>query len=375
MYEMAEGVDKVPEAKAPEKPAEQVQDEDAEPELVGEKPAEPVKAAETAKPPLKASDLRKAYDASKAKVAELIKENAEIKAKMNDPAKEAESLKLVNEKLAAAEKRLADYETETQFTNYEKSAEYREKYYQPYVAAYAKGREWVGKLTIENEDAPRRGTAEDFDKLMASYVNDPGGTMKVMEQMFGTAQYPSVLKHVQQVEDFNEARVGALEKFKTEGKQKLGERQTQAQSEARRQSEFFKKQRESDIEKKPAWFKPIEGDPEHAAMLERGRNDADFLFNLGKLKDENGQPVELSVEEKIAFHAAAANKVAAFDGVVYRLGKARAELKELRQKLKEYEASEPVGGRSRRVNGNEIPSGGNTIDGVWAELNKRARPV
>ena len=71
------------------------------------------------------------------------------------------------------------------------------------------------------------------------------------------------------------------------------------------------------------------------------------------------------------------NKVAAFDGVVYQLGKARAGTRETCSKNSRgiRGRAEPVGGQSRRVNGNEIPSGGSAIEGVWAEMNKRAKPV
>ena len=178
--------------------------------------------------------------------------------------------------------------TEDAVHDTEKAGRNIEEKYQPCVSALRRrAREWVGKLTIENEDAPRRGTAEDFDKLMASYVNDPGGTMKVMEQMFGTAQYPDVLKTLSsRLRTSTRPGVGAHGKIQNRASRSWASARPR-RSRERWRPERVQKQRESDIEKrKPAWFKPIEGDPEHAAMLERLGGMTRILFNLGKLKDD-----------------------------------------------------------------------------------------
>jgi len=92
-------------------------------------------------------------------------------------------------------------------------------------------------------------------------------------------------------------------------------------------------------EKYKNWFAPEEGDADGNDLLTKGRQLADRMFS----PTEETRPK--TPEEAVRLHALIYNKAANHDRLALRLKKASARVKELEESLKQYEDSEPHGGR------------------------------
>ena len=103
---------------------------------------------------MKAGELAKHYHALKKERDEWTKQKSDYEAKLKTPAEWPEK-KSWEEKVAERDKaieehkkRVADYETELKFTQYEKSTEYKERYQKPFETAYLSGRSKAAGLKI-----------------------------------------------------------------------------------------------------------------------------------------------------------------------------------------------------------------------------------
>ena len=314
------------------------------------KPGEAPKAK-----PQPAAELRQAYEALKAKHKALEEENISLKTKpVEDPEK-----KTWMDRAEAAEKRRLELEDEMRYTRYESSAEYKQKYEEPFVNAYQTGRAKAASLKITDSDGNiRQGTQEDFDRI--ARLTDDDQAASLAADMFGN-KAPLVLYHRERVQELNGARVRAIEDFK-----KIGAEREKQQNEAQTKSaaEMGKAWQQANaeaVERYPQWFKPTEGADDENAALEEGMKLADKAFS---------DTSDLSPEQRVRLHSAIRNRAAGFGRLVLQNRKLSAQVTELQTKLKEFENSEPGDGDGKGGKKTEIVD---TLEGVVAGLDAMAR--
>ncbi len=292
------------------------------------KPAEPEIAPEKMAP----KQLREIYSKTKARVKELEAKIAEGNGKpADDPEKKA-----LQERLAAKEQELASISESLKLSDYEKSPDYKQKYWDPFVEKFNEGREIVASLMVKDaEGNDRQGTAADFDALMR--IQDPNALAETVEAMFGAVKGAEVMAARREVINRNRARSKALEDYKAIAS-KTAE---QTENQVKQHRETWSKLNSEAAEKFPQWFKATDGeskDEKANQLLEKGMALADYAFS-GQVKPEEMVPV----------HSAIRNKAGAFDRVVYELQKERKAREELQKRLDEIESSAPGAGTNGRT--------------------------
>jgi hypothetical protein len=319
-----------------------------------EKPAEPPKDIDPSK--MKAGELAKHYHASKSRVAELEKKMADYEAKSKAPQEWPEK-KTYDQKVADYEKRLeehskkvAEYETELKFTQYEKSQEYKEKYQKPFETAYLAGRSKAAALKVverKNDEGAvlqqtRKGTAEDFDALMAITDDDVAAEKAV--EMFGN-KAPMVLYHRERANELNNQASSAIKEYREKGAEREKQMREQQEKWHKDASSMIDREMTAAVEKYPKFFKPDDADPKGNELLETGRETLERVLRGGvPLKDGQAQWTH---EEYSRAVAQVRNGAIAFPRVAHRLSLANKEIKELKARLADFEISVPGNGDGR----------------------------
>jgi hypothetical protein len=318
-----------PEAKAEPKP-------DTKPEIKAD-----VKEPETEfEPPKvgKPSDLRSfatrmGQRAKKAEteIATLRKEVEQLKAA---PRKTEDNSAVVQE-LAAAKKRLEQYESDLQLTKYERSEDYKSKYQQPYQTAVQRAYKEVKELLAydPNPDDPenpkeRMATAADFDEI---YQLPTGQAIKLAKQRFGDAAM-TIIGHRSKIRELAEAAYTAVEEHK--GKATEIETRTKAEQEQRERamSTLFEKAAEFHTKKNPELFLPRDGDNEGNELLAKGKAFASAVFG----GNEGLNPVQIAQRDAVAF-----NRLTGYPRLQRDFKKAKADLAEALKTIDTIRGSGP----------------------------------
>lgn len=305
------------------------------------------KPVETPKPPdpgpVKAPELRAAYQKTKARVAELEKELAEVKTK---PIEDAERKTFV-EQVATLTKQLEEHAQLVRFAAYEQSDEYKSKFEQPFVEAWQEGVQLVAGLNVvDGEGNARKGTPDDFQAVMRE--PDNARATEIANDMFGTSAW-HVLAQRRDLQKLNAARTKALSEFNATREERAkaeAEAFTKAKSDqqARQiaQVAAFKTANSTTVEKYPQWFGPEEGDDAGNKILEKGFKDADLAFEGGP---------GLSDEQRVLLHSAIRNRAAGFGRLVHRLKARDAKITELEGVVAGLRGSTPGAGQVGKVGG------------------------
>jgi hypothetical protein len=321
-----------------------------------EKPAEPPKP----EPPkevdpnkMKAGELAKHYHALKKEREEWVKQKADYEAKLKTPTEWPEK-KTWEEKVAqhqkeleAERKRVAEYETELRFTQYEKSQEYKEKYQKPFETAYLAGRSKAAALKVverKNEEGEvlqqsRQGTAEDFDALMR--ITDDDVAADKAAEMFGN-KAPMVLYHRERANELNGAATNAIKEYREKGAEREKHFREQHEKWQKDASSMVEREMAAATEKYPQFFKPDDADPKSAQLLELGREALERVMR-GGIPLKKGQK-QWTNEELAKATAQIRNGAIAFPRVARSLSMALKEIKDLKSKLSEFEVSVPGNG-------------------------------
>lgn len=361
--------------------------DEAEPQpKVGEegepKPGDEIEGAEGAPPPdkkpgdkpAKAATLREAKDAAeklvKEKDTELTKLRAEVEElKKGGPKPEdAAERRRWETDLENERKRAAGLEEELQFTNYERSEAYKKDFETPFVDAYASGAGRVKGLKVnDGNGGTRQGTDDDFRELMRQ--TDDDAAAEFAAELFG-AKAPTVMYHREEVLKLHAAKEKAKEHFRTEGVKRQTEHTEKQKRFAEELGQVFNTEVKNATEKYPKWFKPVEGDTAGNDLLTRGSNKASEAFT-GMRIDKDGNRAPIEPKELAAVRAAVWAKAGGFDRLASQLKAERARVKEVQEKLKQYEGSEPEPARPPRTPMGE--PGKSTMESAWGDLEKRAK--
>jgi hypothetical protein len=351
------------------------------------KPAKPGKPAATAKPtatpqgePVEfknTKELKEHYERLKAEKLELEnKYKAErttwetqlAEAKKGDPA--------VTERLTKLQKQYDDTENELRFVRYESSNDFKERFEKPYIAAYQAGMNRAAALKIiERKDdsdptnprvlqQSRQGTVQDFDAIM-SIVDDDLATEKAVE-LFGEKKAPLLLYHREEVMKANGVMRQAVKEYREKGTQWEKEQATLREQHQQAAVQMVEQIQTAAAEKFPTFFKPIENDTHGNELLEKGNHRIKRIIAGGApLADGEKQ---WTAQEYAVEVAAFRNKGGAFDRLAHQNVQLRKQLKEISDKLKAYEESEPGDGEGRR----EAAGAGTDADDWATQLEKRA---
>jgi hypothetical protein len=244
------------------------------------------------------------------------------------------------EQIATLKQQLEDATGRLNFVAYEQSDEFKQKYQEPFEAAWNDGVAVVSDLTAINEDGTqRKGTAEDFAAIMAEPNNGKAAAMAA-ELFEASAAY--VINQRRELQRLNGARNKALtehrataaERAKAESEQTLKSKTENESRHAQRIAKFAAHVDEA-VKKYPQFLAPIEGDDEGNALLTKGFELADRAFKGG---------VEMTEDETVRLHATIRNRAAAFGRLAYQVRTRDAKIAELQQQLDEIRASAPDGG-------------------------------
>lgn len=306
------------------------------------------------------------------------KELAELKSKPQTPANDAEIKQLRDQ--------LSKYEEEIRYTNYEKSQEFKEKYYQPY-------QDTAKRLTTEAQELVREVDgqfvpvkAEEFWNVVTAPTL--GAAAQAAKDLFPND--PTSASHLLSMRKEVQQSWNAMHQAKEEYRVKGAEREKMQKAEAERVArETELKQKESMTARQQRFremseaalnepkladlFKAADDDAKGKELLTKGFKSADRAFGegerneAGELVDDDGKP--LDEDQLLAIYSSVRNKAGAFNYVSYKYRNALNELAEVKKKLAQYESSTPGAGTAPGTEGG--PKGASDLD---AELAKLAIP-
>ncbi len=283
----------------------------------------------------------KLIDEHKTRASKLESEVAELKKLVPN----AEARKQEMDELDKVRTRAKELEDEIRYVNYEKSAEFKEKFDEPYRKSWEKAMGELSELTVEDQDT---GTTRNFTaNEMLKLVNLPlSEARRVADDLYGPLA-SDVMQHRKEIKNMFEARSNALLEAKTKGeeRQKAQMDQTRKTYETIGKSiaETWNKVNESipKDEKYGAYFSPVEGDQDGNQRLAKGYELADRAFK------ENPLDPKLSPEDReliVKRRAVARHRIAAFGRMVHRDQLKTARIAELEAELAQFKGSEPSTG-------------------------------
>jgi hypothetical protein len=277
-------------------------------------------------------------DAWKQKAAELEKSLAEAKTSALPEKEKTEFLGRIEQ----LQKKLAEYEDEMRFVNYEKSPEFTQKYDEPYQKAWQAAMAEMSELQVA--DPATGGTRPVAAQDLLNLVNLPlQEARKVANELYGDFA-DDVMAHRKEIKNLFAARASALEDAKKTGAARDKERAQMAQAHQAQATDLIKKTWEkanaaavTDPEN-GKYFTPVEGDQEGNQRLAKGFELVDRALA------ENPFDPKLTPEQRAAVvqrHAAVRNRAAAFGRLKAHLTKAESRIAELTKELEQFKASTP----------------------------------
>jgi hypothetical protein len=331
--------------------------------------------------PVKAKELREAYQALKERESkEYQPEISRLKARVQELESTGGDLKGLQEKAAAIERRNAELEQHIRFVDFQKSAEYQDRFWKPYVKAWENARRDLNGLQVQFQDETTgEVTARTVTDADLQYIAslEPVQRRQEVKRLFPEDR-DEVLRHVNEIVRLAEASEAALGEARQTGDQRLKERLAHARQTQQVRAEAWKSVNESLEKRFPDYFAEKEGDTEGNEVLSKGRVLADLVFNpraitpaqyekLPKFVQEsvrNNKP--LTQEQLALLHATVRNKAAAHDRLARRLASVQKELDDAKKTISQYEQSGPDGGRA--VSRRTTTGTGNFMEDAAAEL-------
>jgi len=357
---------KQPESKT--EPAKEPKDETLDPAKPAVDPTKPKKPADFLREKLQKTETER--DTFKAELEKL---------KTAQPTEHPE-IKTLNEQLEALRKEKTHLEEEFRYVKYEKSPEYAEKFVKPYNEAWNRGRQMIARLkTTDAEGNSVAATAEQFDRLMEVYLQDPESAATQLEQMFGP-RAALITPHMLEVEKAAIAGTNAVAEYRKSGAER--EKQWQ-ESSAKVQKEVAQHWQESiKPEAVPDQWKPYvlpKGTDKDGNPIDKEGDDllAKGLATFDKAAQENvNDPRMTSEQRKAAMGRAAAirNKAAAFPRLIRDLKAREAEIAELKKSLESFQKSEPGAGEGKGGEKKGQGPAADTMEGALGALDRKATP-
>lgn len=283
--------------------------------------------------------LREAYKKTREELEQVRGRTKELEAAAERAAADV-SGKLHKEyqtKLEASERRRSELETEIRYLDYQRSQEFEEKYHGPLKQEWRSTMEDLEGMVINDGDKEREVTPQDVARLLT--MNNVQAR-RACDELFGSAA-SVVMEHRAKLMQMTNARAKAIDEWKEKGSLRDAEVQKQRQA--------MRSKWESDIEgyqqEYPEMFGRVDGDDAGNRLIESGMGLARKAFLAEGVKD--GLTPEQRREEVLEAQTMVALRAAAYPRVLRDLKTAKAQLKELQDKLAEYQVSEPEPGGKR----------------------------
>lgn len=341
----SKGADAPPEKPAETKPGEKPAETKPEEKPAETKPGEEAKPAEGKAGEHPAGEDKKNLGpwqrthAAERRVKELEAELSKVRsAKPGDDPEKVE----LRTKYETAEKARKVLDEEMRFLNYERSSEFQEKHYKPYVETWRRAEAAIKDLKIPVEGGePRAATIEDLSRIVQIGSNEEA--LERAEALFGTpAKAAFVMTLRNQLRESHHQMESAKAEWRGKGEERQRAWQAQQEQEQKANeergkyySDLWNQFNQSALEQHKDWFVAAEDDAEGAELLKRGFELADLAWNGSD---------KLEPEKLIALRSAERNKAAAFRYMVHLKAKADARIAELEKQIAEFEKSEPGGG-------------------------------
>ncbi len=270
-------------------------------------------------------------------VSSLTKKIKDLEGKPVQDPKTVETIKALEKEREDLRKELNGREDLIRQSDYQRSAEYKDKYLTPIHKAYNLAVSEIKTLKITNEDGSQRpATQQDFDDII-DLSKRPSEQDEKAEQLFGRS-YRRVLNHIDKLVGLRQSADDAVSNAnKTfEESQKLSVEQQES-----RNKEYQSKQtevRESLPQKYPDFFGEIEGNKEANDALQGGyKIFDDVVSNVNNLSpSQHAEKFELI------------RSWAAFFPRAYTLRQQdQAKIRSLETELKKYRGTDPSEGGGR----------------------------
>lgn len=287
--------------------------------------------------------LRAALDKEKKQRIQL---EAQVKELREVQPSDHPSVKSMQQRLEAAEKRRDELETEMRFANYERSSEYKDKWEKPFMDAYGLGRQKIAGLEIAEitDEATgqivqkgRPATPEDFDRIMA--ISSDREASKLAGQLFGEDKHLALF-HREKIMDLNRSRHNAIEEYRKNGSERAIQEAESSKKQLESRNGLWKQANEALEEKFSKWLRPQEGDDEGNGILETSVKQANAAFSDNP---------NMSQEDAVRLHALVRSRAAAFPRAAYLNSKLESKIQELESELAQFKSSEPKNGEGERV--------------------------
>jgi len=319
-------------------------DDDAPPApdkpTVEDKASDPTKAEDAPEPVFRTNrELKKAYEAGKktlktaqARVQELEARVAELDGIATTAKGDTGPLA---EQLAAAQKRIDEYEGRLRLKAYEESDEFKSKHLAPFKRAEARAFNDMKQLEyIEGTDEAtgeariRPATENDFIEL---YNLPTGKAYAFAKRVFGDSAQLA-MNHYHTLHTAQDDMREAIAEYRTRGAEE--EKQTQARTAQEREAaDRMWRTANSDLQAK--YFKDLGVDADDAEtkeLLAKSYNTVDKLFS------GNGG---MTMAEKVGLQASVRQRAALFGVTRKQLLKAQADLAEANKTIEELRGSSP----------------------------------
>jgi hypothetical protein len=295
----------------------------------------------------KPSELRNWANRMGARAQKAESEIASLKSKLtqleSQPPKQSEDNANLAQQLAAANKKLEQYENDIRLTNYERSAEYRDKYEKPYKDAIVSAYDDVKELIVyepnpdgEGEPVERAATQADFNEI---YALPLGQATRLAKTKFGDAA-PIVLQHRANIRRLAQTAYAAVEEYKS----KAGEVETKTRAERAQREEamssMFNAATEGHAKRTPDLYMERDGDNEGNELLAKGKQFASAVFG----GNEGLTPQQVAFRDAMAY-----NRLSAYPRLVRDVRRLKLELEKANAAidgLKGGGPGKPEGGKS-----------------------------
>lgn len=320
--------EKTPKPKEPEgiaKPTDKTQDkpEDVAPEKMAPKALR--EAYAKLKEDLKAREAKFHVELETAK-------------KASAPTEDSKKLEIsLRDAYAKLEARHKELETEIRYLDYEKSPEFKEKHYQPYVEKCQNAVASVQELKVAQADGTSRvATADDLWKIVE--IPNTEDALTAAEELFGSAAKANFVVNLRnEIRQANNTMQKVKAEFRKNGEARMQEFQKQSEAQHKQLAENWKTLNEQAIEKYPQWFKADETDEKGKEVLAKGFELADLAFS-GR--------TDIPQEKMLALHSAVRNQAAGFRYAVHKWESAQARVTELEKELAQFKSSKPGKGET-----------------------------
>jgi len=277
------------------------------------------------------------------------------------------------ERLTKTEQRAKELEDEIRHVNYVKSAEFKQKYEEPFVASVGAAMKELQGLSFSDD----KGVAKSFDvNVLMELVNMPLHQARALSNnLFGDLAN-DVMNHRTEIRKNLDAQAAAIETAKKTG----AERETQQREQFKQymaQAGSFAKEHfnkfKQEILNDPnhgEFFKPKEGDDEWNTRLEKGYEMADKAFSVNVL-DTRMTPEQR--KEAVKLQAAVYNQAAAWRPMRLHISRLTKERDALRDELGKYRATTPAAGGQAPQGAPTAPVNGK--EGLFQRLRSMGKPI